>query len=587
MKYIKSNISKRSKLKTLTLFLTSIILICSITSYISAVEYKADTGKIAWNSLESISTTDGTYYSKLDLTNYGRNMSTCIHINDSIPQWNYDNGHHVDSSRVTYQKKFSVSQGTAVNLVAATKDSGSGGIDTVDSAKMYWNVMEWSSDGSLVYDSGWLDCSKSWVVGVSEGGTTYGVSVKPRNTVSYITLIFRTATGNYAIGSYAPNITPKYLNDSFENIYLCYKPFEYTVKGISSTYKVNRVGMTATSNVVDNQVKTGHDFLGWKVVSSNTVGGTNWMNGQTYSSSKINEFTSDGKFYTSLFGNMTFEASFTPSTYNVKFNPNGGTVSTTNKNVTYGSKYGDLPTPVNPGFTFKGWKTSSDGGTLVTKDTTVTATADHELYASWDPILYNVTFDKQGGTGGTDSIKAQFTKLFPYAEKPSKGGYTFNGYRTEKNGLGDLIYDNYMVPKVNYTYSYDITLYAHWIDAEPPSLTFSGLNEWTNKADTLTAKASDSASGLKSIKIYRINSDGTEVLVQSKTFTGESGTLTYDNTVQGITQYKAVATDKQGNSVMSYITSYYDIVGPTGDVIEVTLSGTNIKIELDVTDIND
>ena len=48
-------------------------------------------------------------------------------------------------------------------------------------------------------------------------------------------------------------------------------------------------------------------------------------------------------------------ANWTANTYSVTFNPNGGSVSTTTKNVTYGSTYGDLPTPTRTGYTFNGW----------------------------------------------------------------------------------------------------------------------------------------------------------------------------------------------------------------------------------------
>ncbi len=71
------------------------------------------------------------------------------------------------------------------------------------------------------------------------------------------------------------------------------------------------------------------------------------------------------------------------NTYTVTFNPNGGTVSTTSKSVTYGSTYGTLPTPTRAGHTFDGWYTSATGGTEVTKDTNVTLTSNQTLYAHW------------------------------------------------------------------------------------------------------------------------------------------------------------------------------------------------------------
>ena len=46
----------------------------------------------------------------------------------------------------------------------------------------------------------------------------------------------------------------------------------------------------------------------------------------------------------------------TAQTYKVTFNPNGGTVDTTSKEVAYGETYGVLPIPVRAGYTFVGWR---------------------------------------------------------------------------------------------------------------------------------------------------------------------------------------------------------------------------------------
>ena len=81
-------------------------------------------------------------------------------------------------------------------------------------------------------------------------------------------------------------------------------------------------------------------------------------------------------------------------TYTVTFNANGGQTSTTSKKVTYGSMYGDLPTPTYSGYTFEGWYTSQTGGTRITSETPVTITQDQELYAQWksDNILEKKTY---------------------------------------------------------------------------------------------------------------------------------------------------------------------------------------------------
>ena len=53
--------------------------------------------------------------------------------------------------------------------------------------------------------------------------------------------------------------------------------------------------------------------------------------------------------------NHTLYARWTPNTYTVTFDANGGSVNTSSKTVTYDSIYGNLPIPTRTGYTFLGW----------------------------------------------------------------------------------------------------------------------------------------------------------------------------------------------------------------------------------------
>ncbi len=89
-------------------------------------------------------------------------------------------------------------------------------------------------------------------------------------------------------------------------------------------------------------------------------------------------------------GDVSLIAKWTPNTYSVTFNPNGGEVTTGSKNVTYDSTYGELPTPTRTGYEFKGWYTEADGGTQITSPTTVTTTSNQTLFAKWEKILFKI-----------------------------------------------------------------------------------------------------------------------------------------------------------------------------------------------------
>lgn len=113
--------------------------------------------------------------------------------------------------------------------------------------------------------------------------------------------------------------------------------------------------------------RTGYSFSGWYTAKT---GGTKIVSSTMVGSS----------------AGSTLYAHWKANQYTVTFDPNGGTVSTTSKTVTYGETYASLrvlPEPTYPGHTFDGWYTTKTDGTRVTEDTVVTATKDHTLYARW------------------------------------------------------------------------------------------------------------------------------------------------------------------------------------------------------------
>ncbi len=75
------------------------------------------------------------------------------------------------------------------------------------------------------------------------------------------------------------------------------------------------------------------------------------------------------------------------NTYTVTFDPNGGTVDTKTKTVTYGISYGELPTPTRSGYKFWGWSYSptgkTDGENALKETDRVRTAGNHTLYAQW------------------------------------------------------------------------------------------------------------------------------------------------------------------------------------------------------------
>lgn len=250
--------------------------------------------------------------------------------------------------------------------------------------------------------------------------------------------------------------------------------------------------------------------------------------------------------------------------------------------------------PALRGHTFTGYHMGMYGGRLVVNADGSIAVENTffkqntMIYASYEANKYQVSYDMQGGSDGSTSREATFGQLFPTAKAPNRDGYSFQGYYTETNGLGEGIYNKFMATDIVYDYVQDLTLYAHWTDDVAPALTFNAdYDTWTNQKITLTAKAQDNGSGLKSLLIYQVNGDGTESLVAQKNGTGETEvTVQYTNETEGITRYRAVTEDMEGNTAENYCVAYYDIVAPDGMLVEKDDSFGKFKLELDITDID-
>ncbi|MDR2163422.1 MAG: InlB B-repeat-containing protein [Clostridiales Family XIII bacterium] len=69
--------------------------------------------------------------------------------------------------------------------------------------------------------------------------------------------------------------------------------------------------------------------------------------------------------------------------YTVKFNANGGKVSTKSLKLYSGAKYGKLPAPTRKGYKFKGWYTKKSGGVKISAGSTVKIKKAATLYARW------------------------------------------------------------------------------------------------------------------------------------------------------------------------------------------------------------
>lgn len=187
----------------------------------------------------------------------------------------------------------------------------------------------------------------------------------------------------------------------------------------NSTYGINEQIPSSTNNLTGNSISTTNnmtgifdmsglnkEFVNTKNITENNPGQAlietkNWYNEQ-------NTFETTEKMYivrgnTSIFNyensksvneNTSFRVALTsnnqaPSytkTYQITFDPNGGTVGQTSKEVTYNQTYGSLPTPTRSGYTFMGWR----GKNIVDKTQSIKqGIRNEEPFSAWGETVFD------------------------------------------------------------------------------------------------------------------------------------------------------------------------------------------------------
>ncbi len=124
--------------------------------------------------------------------------------------------------------------------------------------------------------------------------------------------------------------------------------------------------------------KTGYLFEGW------------------YTDAEFSQLYSlDGSDAIMPSANITLYAKWKAHSFNLNFDPAGGSVSETTRLVLCDTEVGALPTPTRTGYTFDGWFT--EDGTQITATSSMATAEDITVTAKWTIIPYKATWN--GGTG--------------------------------------------------------------------------------------------------------------------------------------------------------------------------------------------
>ena len=175
------------------------------------------------------------------------------------------------------------------------------------------------------------------------------------------------------------------------------KTFTITFKGNNNTggtmSQVTGITCKGSKTLPANTfTRTGYNFNGWNTNANGT--GTQYAAGAT-----ISNITSD----------ITLYAQWKIGTYTITLNANGGSGHTTSVTATYNSATlsSAITNPTRTGYAFKGWYSSSSGGSMVIDidgklqanvsgytgaNGVWTATSAKTLYAQWQILSYTVTW---------------------------------------------------------------------------------------------------------------------------------------------------------------------------------------------------
>ncbi|MBQ8749884.1 MAG: InlB B-repeat-containing protein [Clostridia bacterium] len=206
--------------------------------------------------------------------------------------------------------------------------------------------------------------------------------------------------------------------------------------------------VTIATFTISSPVKDGYTFAGWSInsIDASITNSVTITQGETVS-------------------DLTLYAHWTANEYVVTLDYDGADGNFGDRTITlqYGSAYGTLPTPTRTGYEFVGWFLDDTFTSKIESTTTVTTAGPHTIYAYFVGSTHTLTFNKQGGNGGTDSAFVTYDADLPSGiTAPTRAGYIFKGYYELIEGGGSCYYNESMLGQIKYMIDGDTEVHAYW-----------------------------------------------------------------------------------------------------------------------------
>ena len=269
-------------------------------------------------------------------------------------------------------------------------------------------------------------------------------------------------------------------NGASITLYAVWTPWKHTIHYNSNIPTNAPTGTTTVSNMPGDQTKTfdeklmissnkptrkGYNFAGW---STSANGDVVYQPGAEYKNDQNGGTVTLYAKWTTWKHTVTYDKNVDPSSSSQTVtNMPGNQTKTFDEKLMISSNK-----PTRKGYNFAGWSTSANGDVVYQPGAeykndqnggTVT------LYAKWTTWKHTVTYDKNVDPSSSsqtvtnmpgNQTKTFDEKLMISSTKPSRNGYIFNGWNTQKDGKGTAYASG-----AEYKHDQNgntVTLYAQW-----------------------------------------------------------------------------------------------------------------------------
>ncbi|MDR3130058.1 MAG: InlB B-repeat-containing protein [Treponema sp.] len=176
------------------------------------------------------------------------------------------------------------------------------------------------------------------------------------------------------------------------------------------------------------------------------------------------------------------------NTYTIAFDTKGGSEVKSISNID-GTLIYAPEDPTKTGYTFLGWFSEAAGGKKYTWPHTLTK--DVTVYAHWDPSVYTVEYDANGGAAENSGNITPTTHTYgvesPLAENIFiKASHSFDGWNTQADGMGVNYAARENVTDLTSENGGTVKLFARWYNNEDKAYTIIFESQMGTAVDPIT-----------------------------------------------------------------------------------------------------